>query len=331
MINVQELKKKAITYLENNGPTIPVRIGKVLGVDPMWAGAILSELLESHQAKFTSMKVGSTPIYYLAGQEIQLEKFADEHLKEMPKKAYLLLKEKKVLDDAMQEPQIRVALRSIKDFAAMFNHNGRILWRYTLCPDNEIEAIVSGESKEESGQEAVKQDVAEDKSEEEPTLDESTVQDEETDAEVKEESNEIIKDEAGKDVGADVGSEEVEETLSEPEEEKKVEDIFEGPQEELLDKVKKHLEKLNIKLLEETDVKKREFLGLGRMQGPLGETEILILAKDKKNITDKDLEKIFERIKIDKKQVLLFTTGEIAKKSVESYRDYKNLIRVRPL
>ena len=98
MINVQELKQKAIKYLEINGPTIPVRIGKELGVDPMWAGAILSELLQHHNIKFTSMKVGSTPIYYLEGQEKQLEKFADEHLKDIPKKAYLLLKQKIILN-----------------------------------------------------------------------------------------------------------------------------------------------------------------------------------------------------------------------------------------
>ena len=91
------------------------------------------------------------------------------------------------------------------------------------------------------------------------------------------------------------------------------------------------LEKLNIKILEETDVKKKELKLLGRMNGPLGETEILIMAKDKKSLTEKDFEKIFEQIKEEKKQVLLFTTGEIAKKAIEPYRDYKHLIKVRPL
>jgi hypothetical protein len=293
MLNVQELKEKAVSFLEKNGPTIPVRIGKELDVDPMWAGAILSELLQHHNVKFSSMKVGSTPIYYLEGQEQQLEKFADEHLKGIPKETYLKLKKNKFLEDKTQDPQTRVALRSLKDFAIMFNNDGEIFWKYAFTPEDEIRELFGETTKDEQEEEAPESE------------------------EVEEEKPEI----------------------PEPKkiEEKQPEDIFEKeekleePKESILDLVKKRLEKLNIRLLEETDVKKREFTGLGRMNGPLGETEILIIAKDKKNITDKDLEKIFEQIKEQKKQVLLFTTGEIAKKSIEAYRDYKDLIRIKPL
>jgi DNA-binding Lrp family transcriptional regulator len=278
MIDVQELKQKALSYLEKNGPTIPVRIARELNIDPMWAGAILSELLQHHNVKLSSMKVGSTPIYLLEGQEQGLEKFANEHLKGIPKEAYLLLQKEKLLKDAEQEPQTRVALRSLRDFAVMFDKDGEAYWKYAFATEEELK---------------------------EPDVEESP--------------EEEIEEEA------------------EPEEEKKVEEIFEEAEEEetnqpsLLERVKEKLEKLNIKILEETDIKKRELKILGRMQGNLGETEVLIMAKDKKSLTDKDFEKIFEIISEEKKLVLLFTTGEIAKKSIESYRKYKNLIRVRPL
>ena len=289
---MKNLKERAIKYLEENGPSIPVRLSKELGVDPIWAGAILSELIQMHQIKLSSMKVGSTPIYYLDGQEEQLEKFADEHLKDTPKQAYLLLKKELTLDDATQEPQIRVALRSLRDFAIMSNENGRITWKYAFAkekapePEEDKENII-----EKPDEEVVEEDTIEPEKE--------------------------------------IGDEE--ETRAE--ETKEVENIFEEEpeKEDLLTRVKGALEELNIKLLEETDVKKREFMGLGRMQGLLGETEILIIAKDKKSINDKDLEKIFQEITEQKKQVLLLTTGELAKKSIEAYRNYKNIIKIKQI
>ena len=269
---MQELKQKALSYIEQAGPTIPVRLAKELNVDPIWAGAILSEMIQQHDVKITSMKIGSTPVYYLEGQEQKLEEFADKHLNGIPKEAYLLLKKVRKLIDNEQEPQIRIALRSLKDFAIKKQEGESIIWTYYLS--------------------------------EEDSQDETT---EETKA--------------------------IEETKEEETEEKHLEPIFEETEEkrDILAEVKQELQKLNILLLEETDVKKREFTGLGRMQGILGEEEILIIAKDKKNITDKDLEKIFEQVKDEKKQVLLFTTGEVAKKSVEFYRNYKNLIKIKSL
>jgi hypothetical protein len=229
-------------------------------------------------------------------------------LKDTPKKAYLLLKEKKILDDAIQDPQTRVALRSLKDFAVMFNKEGRIMWKYAFAK----------EEVEETEEEVEK--VKEDKTD----LDSQTPE-KNSDSQISEPSSPKKVEKTSEFLGGE----------SETNDEKKVEPIFEEDgqeeKEDLLTRVKQKLEKLNIKILEETDVKKRELKLLGRMQGNLGETEILIIAKDKKSLTEKDFEKIFEIIKQEKKLTLLFTTGEIAKKSIESYREYKNLIRVRPL
>ncbi len=344
MINVQELKQKAIAYLERNGPTIPVRIARELKVDPMWAGAILSELLQHHNIKFTSMKVGSTPIYYLEGQEKQLEKFADEHLKDIPKQTYLLLKKEIVLDDAMQNPQTRVALRSLKDFAVMFNNNGRIMWRYAFATEEEVDeglgiskntAEEESEGKEENNRSVINGDDSGSQNEQ-SKIDElggrgSTILTNK--ANNKQNASSELRNEDPE------APEEKNEEAEEESEGKQPENIFEetkgettdAEEKSLLELVGPKLEKLNIKILEETDVKKKELKLLGRMNGPLGETEILIMAKDKKSLTEKDFEKIFEQIKEEKKQVLLFTTGEIAKKAIEPYRDYKHLIKVRPL
>jgi hypothetical protein len=247
MIDVQELKSKAMKYLEESGPTIPVRIAKELKIDPIWASAILSELLNQQNVKFTSMKVGSTPIYYLVGQEKQLEKFADEHLKGIPKEAYLKLKENKFLEDKTQDPQTRVALRSLKDFATMFHRGGEIFWKYAFVSDNEIRELLEENTDDKQGEEKLTE-----KAETIEETQEDSAQNEKIQVETKKEEEPAQKE---------------------------VEDIFEKSdseenKESLLDLVKEKLEKSNIKLIEETDVKKREFTGLGRMQGVLGETEI---------------------------------------------------------
>jgi hypothetical protein len=295
MVNVQELRSKTVNFLRENGPSMPVRIAKNLGVDPMWAGAILSELLGQQEVKFSSMKVGSSPIYFLEGQEPQLEKFADQYLGGFPKQAYLLLKKEILLEDQKQEPQIRVALRSLKDFAEQVEREGILFWKYKFLDIPEESSI-------------------EEKVEEEETPVESEMEEEI----VEESSNEVTES---------LGEESKKEVTFESPVQKKQDPI----ERDLAAEVEEKLKALNIKLLEKTDVKKREFKGLGRMQGVLGETEILIFAKDKKNLTDKDFEKIFEDIKISKKQALLFITGEIAKKSITTYRQYKNIIKIRPL
>jgi len=99
-----------------NGPVIPAQIAKVIGTDIMIASATLSELVSNNILKISNIKFGSTPLYYLPGQESRLQDFA-KNLHEKDKKAYDLLMQKKILRDKTAEPIVRVALRSIKDFA----------------------------------------------------------------------------------------------------------------------------------------------------------------------------------------------------------------------
>lgn len=84
------------------------------------------------------MKVGSSPIYYIPGQEEKLEQFAKYHLKSKEKDAFILLQEKKILKDSEQDPAIRVALRSIKDFAIPIQKNNETYWEYYLHKEFEI-------------------------------------------------------------------------------------------------------------------------------------------------------------------------------------------------
>ena len=75
------------------------------------------------------MRVGSSPLYLIPGQEYLLERFS-QYLKNKEKDAFELLRTNKFLIDSKQDPAIRVALRSIKDFAIPFKEDDEMVWRY---------------------------------------------------------------------------------------------------------------------------------------------------------------------------------------------------------
>ena len=148
MIDVQQKKDKIISFIENNGPSLPVRIAKIIEMDPMFASAILSELLNEKRVKTSNLRVGASALYYLPGQEQRLEEHTD-NLKSIEKEAFLKLKSKKVLIDDDEEPATRVALRNIRDFAIPFKFQERIMWRYSFSPEEEIENIMNPSKKED--------------------------------------------------------------------------------------------------------------------------------------------------------------------------------------
>jgi len=110
------------------------------------------------------MKIGSSPLYLLPGQEQKLEDHT-ENLKSIEKDAYLKLKENKIIMDEDEEPAIRVALRNIKDFAIPFRLQEKIVWKYAFTPEEEIQKLLNP-TKEEKPQEK-KEPEKEDETEEE--------------------------------------------------------------------------------------------------------------------------------------------------------------------
>lgn len=136
MIDIQEKKNKIISSLKIGGPSLPVRIAKTIEMDPVFASAILSELLGTKQIKISHMKIGASPLYFIPGQEQKLEDHT-ENLKSIEKEAFLKLKENKILTDKNEEPSIRVALRNIKDFAIPFKSQDKIMWKYAFATKEE--------------------------------------------------------------------------------------------------------------------------------------------------------------------------------------------------
>jgi len=135
--NALEIKEKIINFLERRGPSLPVHIAKETGLSILFASAFLSEILSEKRIKMSYMRVGSSPLYFLPGQETFLENFSHA-LKKKEKEAFVMLKEQRFLKDTEVEPAIRVALREIRDFAIPFQNEEGIFWRYYKIPESEF-------------------------------------------------------------------------------------------------------------------------------------------------------------------------------------------------
>jgi hypothetical protein len=133
-----QIKEKIIALIQSHGPTLPVFIATQTGLSIIFSSAFLSELISDKRLKISHMRVGSSPLYFIPGQEPLLENFS-QYLKNKEKDAFILLKERKFLKDKELEPAIRVALRMIRDFAIPFKINDEIYWRFFTIKESEFQ------------------------------------------------------------------------------------------------------------------------------------------------------------------------------------------------
>ncbi|MEM3113320.1 MAG: hypothetical protein QXI33_02760 [Candidatus Pacearchaeota archaeon] len=140
--NLEEQKQKIVEFIKIRGPTITIKVSNYLKVDSLIASAFLADLLADKLVKMSFMKVGNSPVYYIPGQEFQLEDFS-HYLSGKEKEAFEILKREGVLQDEKQLPAIRVSLRNLKDFAFPFEYNGNLYWRYLKTGENEAYDLIN--------------------------------------------------------------------------------------------------------------------------------------------------------------------------------------------
>jgi flagellar biosynthesis GTPase FlhF len=316
-----EGNEKVIQTIRMNGPVIPAQIAKVLNKDIMMTSAMLSELVSKKILKISNVKVGSSPLYYLPGQESKLQNFSN-NLHEKEKGAYDILIKNKVLRDKELEPVARVALRNIKDFAVplrvKLKDNEEIFWKWYLTTNQEAENIIKDMIKQDENEE--KHDNEEKKVEKEPETEEQEKKQEP----VKEKEEKSVEEKERKE------KEEVKENKQTEEQdkkenfyhEKKEEDkskfIDKTAQDPFLKEIKKFLEKNNIELIESKILKKNSEVELIlELPSSVGTLNYYCMAKNKKRITDSDLSSAFVQGQLKKLPVLVIIKGELTKKAKE--------------
>jgi hypothetical protein len=142
---MSELRAYVLDYVRKNGPILPVHVSKIINREIMYASAVLSELVSRKDVLISHAKIGGSPVYYVKGQENKLNILYD-NLPQREKEAYDILKEDKVLFDKECPPAIRVALRSIRDFAIPLkqkvNNEEHLLWLWHLITDEEFKSFI---------------------------------------------------------------------------------------------------------------------------------------------------------------------------------------------
>ncbi len=267
--NLEETKRKILSLLKIRGPSLPVHISREVGLDMLFSSAILSELASEKLVRISKMKVGGSPLYFLEGQEQQLEKFSD-YLPGKEKEAFLLLKQKKLLQDKKQEPAIRVALRNLKDFAfpLIINTSNRqeLFWRFHTITEKEVrEKLQKTETRRI----------------EKPLL---TLK---AKPKLRKEKSDFVK--------------------------------------LVINKIQTE----NIEILEEKEVKKREYQAIIRINSDIGKLLFLLIAKDKKRITENDLTLAIQKAQTLKMPALFLTPGELNKKALSYLEQYSGLIKFK--
>ncbi|MDH3353006.1 MAG: hypothetical protein OEL87_00995 [Nanoarchaeota archaeon] len=330
MIDIQEKKRKIISFLEKNGPSLPVRIAKAIEMDPVFASAIASELLGSKQIKTSYMKIGASPLYLLPGQEKRLEEHT-EHLKSVEKEAYLKIKNEKTISDEEESPAIRVALRNIKDFATPFKFQEKIMWKYSFSADEEIKKILSGPEQNAMPEPKAKEaeptnkkpipEAEEPKSEKEELEIRNKKKESETTTE-REESTEVPK-------AWEVKKEEIKEIK---EKSKKIENIFteselEEEKPEFLTETKKFLKQKNIEFVEEIRTEKKEIMSTVSITSQLGKINFLLIAKNKKTTTKDEIDAAIQ-IATKNKMPCLLIIRKSPSRPIQKLIDENHLIKL---
>lgn len=308
-IDVPEVKRKILSFIEQTGPSIPNQIAKKIDMQPMFTSAILSELLHEKKLKTSSMKIGSSPLYLIHGQEQMIENFTD-NLVGVEKEAYLKLKDNKLLEDELQEPKIRVALRGLKDFAIPMQINNKTYWKYFTTSTEKIKESLRDEGEVAMGERIIGQKIWEDvkKDIEKHPEEKIEIKDKSIKEEVEEKKIENIFENKG----------EIKKEKTKPLRIKKIseKDIF-------LDQAKKILHAKNIDLLEVLQYDKKQVIAKVRINI---DKNCLLLFIDKKRPDDKDLLKIYKKSQEYSLPYYIITESKPSKKMEETAKMYKSLI-----
>ncbi len=285
MTQVVDRKDRILQLIRIKGPVIPSQINKEINLDILLTSAALGELVDKKELKVSSIKIGGTPLYYLPGQETRLQQFSNK-LNEKDRRAFDLVRQKKILRDKDMTPLMRVSLRSIRDFAKPLTVNVRrnveIFWKWYGITNEEAVKLIRDIIKPEAEKPAAFQTMAENP----PSTEEKRK------IPVKEEPRADAK------------------KLTKPKEKVIVDKFLEN----LMD----YFNKNRIEIIEKKVLRKNsdvEFMI--RVPSSVGMLSYYCKAKNKKRINDGDLSSAYLQGQAKKMPILFLTTGQLTKKAKE--------------
>lgn len=286
-------KKKLLEFIQNNGPVLPSQLVGPFNTNTIMLGATFSEMVKEKSIVVSSAKIGSSPVYYVKGQEEKLAMLY-KYLNEKDQRTYDLLKEKKVLRESEQTPLVRVSLTNLKDFAHPLQVTAKgkdeIFWKwYLLSQDEAIPFIKALLEKQEKVSEQKKEEVKQE-------IKQSPFQEEQK------------KEQPSKEVKKEPKQKQEQRFLQQPIE-KESTDPF-------IKKIMVYCKEKNITITSTKIIKKdTEYEFYVTIPSPIGEIQYYAKAKIKKKIAEGDLATLYLEAERKKLPALLITTGALAKKA----------------
>lgn len=287
-------KDKIIEYIRKNGPSQPIKVAKELGVDSIIASALMANLASKKLLNISHMKVGGSPLYYLKGQEKDLQRFS-EKLPSMEKEAFELIKSRLVLRDDELQPSMRVAISHIPDFAkpitVMLRDSQEIkFWKwYLLSNDQTSEIIKNRYFKAEERQ------------------------DNEKDEEIKQKGLGSFAEETK---GSIKQTEAEEKEGLKKEEEKKEEGSFDGISKE----IKEELEKRRLVIEKHNTTKGKDSEIIAHIEG-FQRQKIFVYITRKKRINEKDIAIAHLKSELSKALLIIMHKGEFTKDAMQLLKE----------
>jgi hypothetical protein len=316
-----QLKERIITIIKTIGPSIPSYISSQINMSILFTSAFLSELLSEKRLKISHMRIGSSPIYFIPGQENELEKYSI-HLKSREKDAFILLKDRKFLKDSEQEPAIRVALRSIRDFAIPLKISEEIYWKFLTVNEEEFYQKKNHTEKE------IKEDLQKVKHEKK-TPEEILKEDEKIKEKLENEEEHLEKEHFKKE---DLSrSEKSLKTKKTKEKDKKIKTkkkpLSQKTNENFFNKIKEYLAKKEIEILDIVNFSKDEAI----LKTKKNNYEEMIFAFNKKKISEKEIMKAFKKSSESGLNYSILFLGETPKKINDIIAAVKKLSNIHKI
>ncbi|HLC85916.1 MAG TPA: hypothetical protein VJG30_01360 [Candidatus Nanoarchaeia archaeon] len=326
-------RDEVIKFVTLNGPILPVQLAKYLNTNILFASAMLSELVENKKLKISHASIGGSPLYYISGQEAKLDNRLAESIGGREKQAYELIRDNKILREKDLEPWQRVAIKSLKDFAASISviakENNEVFWKYHLVNDEEAKQIITETISSLYPEETEKQETnvanspqtvqtierIEEKIQEPPKIEVTEEKQEEnvTQQELVKEVVKSLREELLKDIKPKhLNQEKIprQETKDEIKEIKK-------PDGKFYEKVSSLLKENEAEIIKEEMIKKdKEIDFIVNINTKLGKLRYYVKAKNKASINESDISMAFAEGQLKKLPTILVVNGKINKKAI---------------
>jgi len=121
------LEQKILNLLQQNGPNIPAVISKSMEQEAMFVNAMLSVLKNKGLVKTSYLKIGSSSIYYLLGQENKVREMLYERLDKREKELLTKIDEQQKINQQDLTPPERFFLKNLLDFIKIEQNNNQII------------------------------------------------------------------------------------------------------------------------------------------------------------------------------------------------------------